>query len=117
VHSHLWDIPLTAESDPTADMKLDVAVIGGGVGGLISSALLSRSGLKVLLVEKNVKCGGRMNSEYLPHPSVIDATYRYDQSSSNDCYENSSSGSIDSNRDKHNTSSYSDGNNNRDDDQ
>ena len=41
----------------------DVAVIGGGVGGLVSSTLLARTGLKVILVEKNGKCGGRMNSE------------------------------------------------------
>jgi phytoene dehydrogenase-like protein len=49
----------------TLNSKPQVAIVGGGVGGLVSSALLSRSGLDVLLVEKNERCGGRMNSEYL----------------------------------------------------
>lgn len=56
----------------------DVAVIGGGVGGLISSTLLSRSGLDVLLLEKNSNCGGRMNTEFISHPSVMNITYRFD---------------------------------------
>ena len=56
----------------------DIAVIGGGVGGLVSSTLLSRAGLNVLLLEKNEKCGGRMNSEFIPHPTVANASYRFD---------------------------------------
>ena len=55
----------------------DVAVIGGGVGGLVTSALLSKSGLNVLLIEKNEKCGGRMNSEHIIDP-IYNATYRFD---------------------------------------
>ena len=55
----------------------DVAVIGGGVGGLVTSALLSKSGLNVLLIEKNEKCGGRMNSEHIIDP-IHNATYRFD---------------------------------------
>ena len=56
----------------------DIAVIGGGVGGLVSSTLLSRAGLSVLLVEKNERCGGRMNSEFISHPTLANATYRFD---------------------------------------
>ena len=56
----------------------DVAVIGGGVGGLISSTLLSRSGLDVLLIEKNPNCGGRMNTEFISHPTATNVTYRFD---------------------------------------
>lgn len=55
----------------------DVAVIGGGVGGLVTSALLSKSGLNVLLLEKNSKCGGRMNSEHVIDPITKDS-YRFD---------------------------------------
>lgn len=55
----------------------DVAVIGGGVGGLVTSALLSKSGLNVLLLEKNGKCGGRMNSEHAIDPITQDS-YRFD---------------------------------------
>ena len=40
----------------------DIVVIGAGVGGLISSTILQRSGLNVTLLEKNNVCGGRMNS-------------------------------------------------------
>jgi phytoene desaturase (3,4-didehydrolycopene-forming) len=56
----------------------DVAVIGGGVGGIISSTLLAKSGLNVLLIEKNAKCGGRMNSEFISHPTEKNASYRFD---------------------------------------
>lgn len=38
--------------------KYDIIVIGAGVGGLTASAILSRNGYKVLLLEKNPLCGG-----------------------------------------------------------
>jgi phytoene desaturase (3,4-didehydrolycopene-forming) len=56
----------------------DVAVIGGGVGGLITSTLLAKTGLSVLLIEKNAKCGGRMNSEFISHPTEKNSSYRFD---------------------------------------
>jgi phytoene dehydrogenase-like protein len=37
-------------------------VVGGGIAGLTSAAFLSRSGQKVLLVEKNKELGGLVNS-------------------------------------------------------
>ena len=40
----------------------DVLVVGGGMAGLTASAYLSREGFKVLLFEKNKKCGGLVNS-------------------------------------------------------
>jgi len=43
-------------------MVWDVIVVGGGIAGLTSAAYASRSGLKVLLLEKNEKCGGLVNS-------------------------------------------------------
>jgi Phytoene dehydrogenase and related proteins len=43
-------------------MVWDVIVVGGGIAGLTSAAYASRSRLKVLLLEKNEKCGGLVNS-------------------------------------------------------
>jgi phytoene dehydrogenase-like protein len=37
-------------------------IVGGGIAGLTSAAYLSRSGQKVLLIEKNRECGGLVNS-------------------------------------------------------
>jgi phytoene dehydrogenase-like protein len=37
-------------------------IVGGGIAGLTSAAYLSRSGHKVLLIEKNRECGGLVNS-------------------------------------------------------
>lgn len=39
--------------------KYDVIVIGAGPGGATSAALLSKMGLKVLLLEKNAQAGGK----------------------------------------------------------
>ncbi len=49
----------------------DVIIIGGGLGGLISSIVLSRSGFKVLLIEKNTYpfhrvCGEYISNEVIP---------------------------------------------------
>jgi len=41
---------------------VDVVVIGAGVTGLVTSFLLTRKGLKVLLLEKNNRVGGQMRS-------------------------------------------------------
>src|SRR3989338_6262486 len=40
----------------------DVIVIGSGIGGLTSASLLSKRGLKVLIVEQNSTAGGLCNS-------------------------------------------------------
>lgn len=42
----------------------DAIVVGGGISGLTSAAYLSRAGIKTLLLEKNSKCGGLVNSFY-----------------------------------------------------
>ena len=39
-------------------LKTDVIVVGGGVNGLVTSTLLARSGLKVLLLERSDRVGG-----------------------------------------------------------
>lgn len=38
--------------------KYDVVIIGSGIGGLTAGGLLSKAGLKVLIVEKNDRVGG-----------------------------------------------------------
>ena len=43
--------------------KYDVVVIGSGLGGLITGALLSHSGYKTLVVEKMSRIGGRWSTE------------------------------------------------------
>ncbi|WXG43495.1 MAG: FAD-dependent oxidoreductase [Promethearchaeati archaeon SRVP18_Atabeyarchaeia-1] len=40
----------------------DVIIVGGGMGGLATGALLSRKGFKVMLLEQNRMLGGRANS-------------------------------------------------------
>jgi len=44
------------------EKKYDTIVVGGGIAGLTAAAYLSRSGQKVLLVEKNRECGGLVNT-------------------------------------------------------
>jgi len=39
-----------------------IVIVGAGLAGLISAAYLSREGYSVLLLEKNDKCGGLINS-------------------------------------------------------
>lgn len=43
-------------------MKYDAIVVGGGISGLTSAAFLAKAGHKVLLCEKESRCGGLMNS-------------------------------------------------------
>jgi phytoene dehydrogenase-like protein len=42
--------------------KYDTIVVGGGIAGLTAAVYLSRSGQKVLIIEKNKECGGLVNS-------------------------------------------------------
>lgn len=43
-------------------MKYDVIIVGAGIAGLTASAFLAKSGCPVLLLEKNKKTGGLVNS-------------------------------------------------------
>ena len=40
----------------------DAVVVGGGIAGLTGAAYLAKAGASVLLLEKNEKCGGLVNS-------------------------------------------------------
>lgn len=42
--------------------KHDVIVVGGGIAGLAATVYLARAGLDVLLLERNERCGGLVNT-------------------------------------------------------
>ena len=44
------------------DKQTKIIVVGGGISGLTSTSYLAREGFDVLLIEKNEKCGGLLNS-------------------------------------------------------
>ena len=54
------------EVDPSLPEKIrrerSIAVIGGGIGGLVAAAVLSQRGLKVTLYENNDYLGGKLSS-------------------------------------------------------
>jgi len=43
--------------------KYDVVVIGSGIGGLSTAALLAQQGYKILVVERMSRLGGRMSTD------------------------------------------------------
>jgi len=51
-----------AEENIMSENTYHTIVVGGGIAGLTSAAYLSRSGQKVLLIEKNKELGGLVNS-------------------------------------------------------
>ncbi len=45
-----------------SDIKYDIIIIGAGLGGLVTAALLSKEGKRVLVLEKNKQIGGALQS-------------------------------------------------------
>ncbi len=45
-----------------SDNNFDTIVVGGGIAGLTAAVYQARAGRKVLLIEKNEKCGGLVNT-------------------------------------------------------
>ncbi|WP_207455167.1 phytoene desaturase family protein [Desertivibrio insolitus] len=56
------ELPDTAGSDSAPAPAPHVVVIGAGIGGLASAALLARDGYRVTLLEKQLTVGGRVGS-------------------------------------------------------
>ena len=50
------------EGNRLSEISYDTIVVGGGIAGLTAAIYLSRSGQKVLLIEKNRELGGLVNS-------------------------------------------------------
>lgn len=53
--------------------KYDIIIIGSGIGGLVSAALLSKAGKKVLVIEKEPKPGGYL-SEFKDGEFIFDVS-------------------------------------------
>lgn len=51
-------LPSTAFSVNRVPEKLDAVVIGSGIGGLASAAILAKAGKRVLVLEQHNKAGG-----------------------------------------------------------
>lgn len=61
---------ISTQFDPAlVPSDLDVIIVGGGIGGLVSASFLSRVGKKVLVLEKNEVAGGCTKVfEFKDHP-------------------------------------------------
>ena len=60
-------------------MANHVIIIGGGVGGLSAAARLAAAGVRVTLLEKNARVGGKLNLWEVPHPARPgDRPFRFD---------------------------------------
>ena len=42
--------------------KYDILIVGSGLGGLVSAALLSKEGMRVLVLEQNQQFGGNLQT-------------------------------------------------------
>jgi phytoene desaturase len=50
-------------------MSKTAVIIGGGVGGLSAAIRLAARGAQVILLEKNARLGGKLNTWAVPHPN------------------------------------------------
>lgn len=57
-------------------MKYDILIVGSGLGGLVCANILSKTGLKVCVVEKNKQAGGCLQS-YKKHGCNFDVGVHY----------------------------------------
>ena len=65
----VMETPVAPMANLPAEATFDVAVIGSGLGGLCSGALLANQGYKVLVLERNPSVGGRFSS--LKHKQLM----------------------------------------------
>lgn len=67
VNSHIDNIPSRIKAKSKAnEMKADVAIIGGGVGGCATALSSCRNGLQVILVEETDWIGGQLSQQGVP---------------------------------------------------
>jgi NADPH-dependent 2,4-dienoyl-CoA reductase/sulfur reductase-like enzyme len=50
----------------TAGLRCDVAVIGGGTGGVAAALAAARNGMRVVLTEETHWVGGQLTSQAVP---------------------------------------------------
>lgn len=68
-----WPSPTLADGEALAKNDYDVAVVGSGIGGLSTAALLAKRGLKVLVVEQHYLAGGYCTSFPRKGHSIFDS--------------------------------------------
>ena len=60
-------------------MTKTIIVVGGGVGGLAAAIHLAANGVRVILIEKNQRVGGKLNLWQVHHPARTDQRpFRFD---------------------------------------
>ena len=67
-----------AHSNKRVASRQSVIVIGGGVGGLAAAIRLGAAGLRVTLLEKNARIGGKLNQTVLAHPDRPGEAFTFD---------------------------------------
>ncbi|MDD4589111.1 MAG: FAD-dependent oxidoreductase [Parabacteroides sp.] len=74
VNNHINKVPSKLKSKSKAnEMKADVVIIGGGVGGCAAALASCRNGLQVILVEETDWIGGQLSQQGVPpdeHPWI-----------------------------------------------
>jgi phytoene dehydrogenase-like protein len=68
-----WPSPTLVDGSMLAENEYDVAIVGAGIGGLSTGALLAKRGLKVLVVEQHYLAGGYCTSFPRKGHSTFDA--------------------------------------------
>lgn len=71
--AHLLPVYSTARAASAVELNTDVAVIGGGVGGIACALAAARNGLRVILTERYDWLGGQLTSQAVPpdeHPWI-----------------------------------------------
>ena len=63
-------------------IKTDYIIIGSGLSGLTIANILSKNGLKTIVVDKGIKAGGRMSHGVMNRSKVGGNDFKYDHARS-----------------------------------